>query len=81
MAKRKSPVPPRLTKENLYQLDCLLDFVSPKDLRDYLLEIYHCYLIRENEMLPENFTRMAESLQVLFDFLKFLEKEGNPSNR
>jgi hypothetical protein len=79
MAKRKPK--PHFTEDTIYQLECLLEFVSAQDLRDYLLEIYHCYIIRENEMLPENFSRMAESLQVLFDFLKLLEKESNPTKR
>jgi hypothetical protein len=76
MAIRKRPHPPRFTEETMYQLDCLLDFVSAGDLRDYLMEIYHTYIVRENEMLPENFSKIAESLQVLFDFLKFLDKEA-----
>jgi hypothetical protein len=76
MAIRKPTHPPRFTEETMYQLDCLLDFVSAGDLRDYLLEIYHTYIVRENEMLPENFSKIAESLQVLFDFLKFLDKEA-----
>lgn len=82
MAKRKPK--PRFTEDTIYQLDCLLDFVSPHDLREYLFEIYHTYIIRQNEMLPENFSRMAQSLQVLFDFLKFLDKEEThrkPSKR
>jgi hypothetical protein len=79
MAKRKAK--PRFSEDIIYQLDCLLEYASAQELREYLLEIYHTYIIRQNEMLPENFSRMAESLQVLFEFLKFLEKESNPSKR
>ena len=74
MATRNKPRP-RFTEETIYQLDCLFDFVSPEDLREYLLEIYHTYIIRENERLPTDFSRMAESLQILFEFLKIVEKE------
>ena len=74
MASRK-PTRPRFTEEIIYQLDCLFDFVSPHDLREYLLEIYHTYIIRENERLPTDFSRMAESIQILFEVLKFIENE------
>jgi hypothetical protein len=64
-----------LTEETLYRLNNLLQFVSPDDLREYLLEIYHQYIIHEHENLPNNFSEMAGRLQILFDFLKFLEEE------
>jgi hypothetical protein len=79
MARRKA-LKPRFTEETIYQLDCLLDFVSAQDLREYLLEIYHTYIVRENEMLPENFSRIAESLQILFEFLKLLEQDEMQRN-
>lgn len=74
MAKRKV-THPRFSKEAIYQLDSLLEFVKPQDLREYLMEIYHQYIIREHEMLPGNFTEIAQSLKVLLEFLKFLEEE------
>jgi len=75
MAHRKAPVRPRFTEEALYQLDCLLDFTSAEDLREYLMEIYHHYIIHKHESLPGNFQDMAESIQILFDVLKFMEEE------
>lgn len=72
-----------LTEETLYRLNTLLDFVSPDELREYLLEIYHQYIIHElPDSLPDNFSDLAQSMQLLFDFLKFLkeEMETEPSN-
>jgi hypothetical protein len=81
MATRNKPHHPRFTEETIYQLDCLLEFVSPGDLREYLFEIYHSYIEHEHERLPSDFRTRAQSLQVLFDFLKFMEEEGRLSKR
>ena len=74
MASRKT-TRPRFSEDALYQLDCLLEFASAQELREYLFEIYHSYIIHEHEMFPANFPEMARSMQVLFDFLKFMEHE------
>lgn len=66
---------PELKEETISRLCNLFDFVSPDELREYLLEIYHSYIIHEHESLPVNFSDMAQSMQVLFDFLKFLDEE------
>lgn len=82
MAKRKAK--PRFSEDIIYQLDCLLEYAPANNLREYILEIYQCYIIHEHEMLPENFPEMARSLQMLFDFLKHLEREETqrkPSKR
>lgn len=68
--------PPALTEETLYRLNSLFDFVPPHDLREYLLEFYHYYIIHEHESLPNNFSEMAEGMQILFDLLKFMEEEA-----
>jgi len=75
MARRKAPVRPPFTEEAIYRFDNLLEFAAPNELREYLLEIYHHYIIHEHERLPCNFSDMAESMQILFDLLKFLEEE------
>jgi hypothetical protein len=62
-------------EESISRLDNLLDFVSPEELREYLLEIYHYYIRHEHDSLPEHFSDMAQGLQILFDFLKFLKEE------
>ncbi len=79
MSRRKPSPAPRFTEETLYRLDNLLEFVKPEDLREYVLEIYHQYVIREHEMLPGNFLEMAQSIKELVDFLKFLEAEEQKS--
>ncbi|MBS0635862.1 MAG: hypothetical protein JSR37_10410 [Verrucomicrobia bacterium] len=71
MAKKKE----RFSEEVIYQLDCLLEYASAQELREYLLELYQCYIIHEHEMLPANFPEMARSLQILFDFLRVLNQE------
>jgi hypothetical protein len=64
-----------LTPEMIDRLENLIDVVPPDELREYLLEIYHSYIIHEHESLPANFSDMAQSMQILFDFLKFLDEE------
>lgn len=66
---------PSLTPELIDRLENLFDFVPPDALREYLLEIYHQYIIRGHASLPNNFSDMAEGMQLLFDFLKFLQEE------
>lgn len=82
MTDRNPPKYLPLREESISRLDNLLDFVSPDELREYLLEIYHYYIRHEHESLPEHFSDMAQSLQILFDFLKFLkeEQQGESSN-
>jgi hypothetical protein len=74
MTDRNHPKYLPLTEESISRLDNLLDFVSPDDLREYLLEIYHYYIMHKHNSLPQHFSDMAESLHILFDFLKFLEE-------
>jgi hypothetical protein len=66
---------PALTPEMISRLETLFDAVTPENLRDYLLEIYHCYIIREHESLPSDFEKMSISMQILLDFLKFAKEE------
>ena len=75
MAYRDYPKYPQLTEETISRMENLLSFVTPHDLREHLLEIYHHYIINEHGSLPGNFSEMAQHLQILFDFLKFLEEE------
>jgi flagellin-specific chaperone FliS len=66
---------PHITPEIIERLDNLLDFTEPGELREYLLEIYHQYILHEHDSLPCNFKELANSMQVLFDFLKFAHEE------
>lgn len=70
------PQSTKLTEETVRQLDHLLEFATPEELRDTLIEIYHIYIIREHEMLPLDFKKMAEHLYLLIGFLKIAEVES-----
>jgi hypothetical protein len=73
------PESTKLTEETIRQLDHLLAFATPEELRDTLIEVYHMYIIREHEMLPLDFKKMAENLYMLIGFLKIAEVEMNPA--
>jgi hypothetical protein len=66
-----------LTDEIIHQLDGVLNFASPGEFRDTLIEIYHVYILREHQMLPGNFNDMAGQLYVLIDFFKMMENGIN----
>jgi hypothetical protein len=68
---------PHVTPEIIDRLNNLLDFTEPGELREYLLEIYHLYIIHEHDSLPCNFKELANGMQILFDFLKFAQEELN----
>ena len=65
----------KLTTKIITDLDNLLQFAPPEDLRNTLLEIYHTYIIQEHETLPANFKRMANDLYFIINFLNNAEKE------
>lgn len=65
----------KLTEETIRQLDHLLEFAHPQDVRNTLIEIYHLYIIHEHETLPLDFKKMAEHLYFLIAFLKIAEME------
>ena len=71
---------PHVTPEIIYRLNNLLDSVEPGQFREYLLEIYHLYIIHEHDSLPYNFRELADGMLLLFDFLKFAQEELSKRN-
>lgn len=65
----------KLTEEVVQQFNHILDYASPEEYRNTLIEIYHVYICREHESLPCNFDRMAEQMYFLIDFLGRVGKE------
>jgi hypothetical protein len=61
--------------EMIRQLDHMLDFASPEEYRETLIEIYHAYIRREHESLPINFHRMAGQMSVMIEFWKAVDDE------
>lgn len=68
-----------LSAEALCRLNSFLECVPPEELREHLLELYHQYLINEHESLPVNFGDMANNMQMLFELLKFLAQNNQPT--
>jgi len=64
------PKTSKITEEVVQQLDHLLDYSSPEEYRNTLIEIYHVYMMHEYHSLPYEFERMASHLYFLIDFLK-----------
>ena len=64
------PKTSKITEEVVQQLDHLLDFSSPEEYRNTLIEIYHVYMIHEYHSLPYEFERMASHLYFLTNFLR-----------
>jgi hypothetical protein len=59
-----------VTPEIAYQLDNFFDFMSPDELRENLIELYHSYIIHRHGSLPNDFEKFSESMSVLLDILK-----------
>jgi hypothetical protein len=66
----------RLSCEDIEALDRLFQSVSPNELREHLLEIYHTYLIHAHNSLPLDFERLSLNLYLLISCLGGLEN-GN----
>lgn len=64
------PKTSKITEEVVQQLDHLLDYSSPEEYRNTLIEIYHVYMMHEYHSLPYEFDRMASHLYFLVDFFK-----------
>ncbi len=70
----------KLTEQTVEHFDHFIEAVSPGELRENLLEIYHMYIIKEYDALPTNFNDMANDMFILFDFLKKLDDQLNDKN-
>src|SRR5690348_3306457 len=55
--KRHPALPPpfRLTRAGIREVNNLLAFASPEDLRNTLIEMYHTYIMQQHHALPVNF--------------------------
>jgi hypothetical protein len=70
-----------LTKDNIELIDKLFDFATPDELRDDLIEIYHSYIISENEAFPVNFDRISANMYHIIQVLNELRKESADSTK
>jgi hypothetical protein len=69
-----APRPPfRLTRAGIKEINNLLEFASPEDLRNTLIEMYHTYIIQQHHALPVNFDAMSGQMFVLLETLKHLQ--------
>lgn len=82
-AKRHPALPPpfRLTRAGIRELNNLLEFTSPADLRNTLIEIYHTYIIQQHHALPVNFEIMSGQMYTLLETLKRLQPNENNRDR
>ena len=71
------PKTSKLTEEIIQQLDHILDFSSPEEYRNTLIEIYHIYICKEHESLPCEFRAMADHMYFLVDFFRKASEEMN----
>lgn len=69
-----------ITPEVISRLDTFFEFMTPNDLRENLMGMYHCYIQHEHDCLPGDFSRVAEGMILFFDFLKFAGEEFNGLN-
>lgn len=67
---KDSPINQKVV-EKLHEL---LDFTSPHEFRENLLEVYLNYIIFMNEGPPLNFDRIAENMYWLIGFFKHVEE-------
>lgn len=69
-----------ITPEVIFRLDTLFEFMTPNDLREHLMAMYHSYIQHEHDCLPGDFSRVAEGMTTFFDFLKFAGEKFNGLN-
>ncbi len=69
------PKDTRITEGVIMRLDNLLEFASPEELKDNLIEIYHTYIIHASDALPPGFEKFSSNLYFLIDFFKKAEDE------
>ena len=81
--KRHPTLPPpfRLTRAGIREVNNLLEFASPEDLRNTLIEMYHTYIIRQHHALPVNFETMSGQMFILLETLKNLQSPEKKRDR
>jgi hypothetical protein len=74
-AKRHPALPPpfRLTRAGIREINKLLEFAPPEDLRNNLIEMYHTYIMQQHHALPVNFETMSGQMFILLETLKRLQ--------
>jgi hypothetical protein len=65
----------KVTEEVVERLNGILDFASPEEYRDTLIEIYHMYICHEHDCLPSNFEQMAGQMYFLIEFFRKVSEE------
>ncbi|MEO9966937.1 MAG: hypothetical protein ABJF11_14160 [Reichenbachiella sp.] len=67
----------KVTEEIISELDNMLSFTPPRQLKHSLLKIYMLYLISEHDALPGDFEDIATDFYFLVEFFITAEKEMN----
>ncbi len=67
------PAQSKVNEDIVKNLDNMLQFASPAQYRDTLMEIYNIYILHEYKDLPPDFFEMASRVIVLMEFLKSCE--------
>jgi len=82
-AKRHPALPPpfRLTRAGIREINKLLEFASPEDLRNTLIEMYHTYIMQQHHALPVNFETMSGQMFTLLETLKHLKSSEEKQHR
>ncbi len=65
----------KLNQSMIDEIDLFIDTVSPKLLKENILELYFTYIIRESEMLPWDISAMSANIYFLMGFLDKLEAD------
>lgn len=81
--KRHPALPPpfRLTRAGIREVNNLLAFTSPEDLRNTLIEMYHTYIMQQHHALPVNFDTMSGQMFLLLETLKRLQPSEKNRDR
>ncbi|MEO9850328.1 MAG: hypothetical protein ABJH72_24595 [Reichenbachiella sp.] len=70
----------KVTQEMVSELDNMLSFTPPQQLKHSLLKIYMLYLISEHDVLPGDFEDIATDFYFLVEFFTTAEKEMNKTH-
>ncbi|HEY5748255.1 MAG TPA: hypothetical protein VIU12_19425 [Chryseolinea sp.] len=83
IAKRHPALPPpfRLTRAGIREVNHLLEFTSPEDLRNTLIEMYHTYIMQQHHALPVNFEIMSGQMFHLLETLRHLQPSEKNRDR
>jgi hypothetical protein len=70
----------KVTQKMVLELDNVLSFAPPEQLRYSLHKIFMLYLISEHDVLPGGFEDIASDFYFLVEFLTTAEKEMNKTH-